>query len=505
MRTRTEQRGGRQPLYEEVAGRIAYLIEEGTFRAGERLPSVRGLSRQFRVSINTVMEAYGLLEDRRLVEARPQSGYYVRPRLPELPSEPEIARRALSPARVTIGEICLKVMRDTLDPGLVQLGGAIPNPALLPGEKLGRMMAAEVRRNGPASVSYAMPPGLDKLRRQIAGRLVEAGCVVSPDEVVITAGCVEAVLLSLRAVCRPGDTVAVESPCYYNFLQQIADLGLNVLEIPSAPREGMSLEALAYALESNPVKACIAIPNFSNPLGSLMPDEKKRELVKLLARHGVPLIEDDIFGDLTFGSERPTVAKAYDRQGLVLLCSSISKTLAPGYRVGWAVPGRFQAEVERLKFLSNIATSSPAQLAVAEFLANGGYDHHLRSIRRIYAQQVASMAEAIGRSFPPGTRVSRPAGNFVLWVELPEFCDALQLYADALQEGISLAPGPIFSATGKFASCIRLNAAFWSPRVEAAITALGRLAAAQPAAGPESLSDRELHKELQKCPSPADR
>jgi DNA-binding transcriptional MocR family regulator len=470
---------GSQHLYEVVAGRISCLIEGGTFRTGDRLPSVRSLSRQLQVSINTVMEAYTLLEDRRLIEARPQSGFYVRGRLPAIPSAPVAAAPVPSPACVSISDICLKVMKDTHDPNLVQLGGAIPNPELLPVTKLNRMLATEVRRWGNQSVAYAMPPGVAKLRRLIAGRLVETGCTLNPDEILITSGCVEAVQLALRATCRPGDTVAVESPCYYNFLQLIEEMGLKVLEIPATPQEGLSLEVLAYALEQNRVSACLAIPNFNNPLGCLMPEEKKRELVDLLARHQVPLIEDDIYGDLAFDAQRPSVAKAYDRKGLVLLCSSFSKTLAPGYRIGWVAAGRFQAEVERLKFLANIATPTPTQFAVAEFLANGGYDHHLRTLRRTYARQVAQMGAAIGRHFPAGTRVTRPSGNFVLWVELPEPFDALLLYQAALTAGISIAPGPIFSATGRYGRFIRLNAAFWSPTVEQAIATLGALATRQ--------------------------
>jgi len=472
-------RTSRQPLYEEVASRIDFLIAEGTFRAGDRLPSLRELSSRFKVSINTAMGAYALLEDRRLIEARPQSGYFVRAQLPATPSRPATVGHEMVPMQVSVSEICLKVMRDTHNTDLIQLGGAIPNPALLPGEKLSRLLSTAVKRHAHQSISYLMPPGWEPLRRQIASRLVEAGCVISPDEVLITAGCVEAVNLALQAVCKPGDTVAVESPCYYNFLQLMEQQGLRVLEIPSTPDEGMSLEALAYAIGQTDIRACLATPNFSNPLGSLMPDNKKRELVELLTRHQIPLIEDDIYGDLTFSQQRPTAAKAYDRQGLVLHCASISKTLTPGYRIGWISAGRFQADVLRRKFLTNIATPSPTQLAIAEFLANGGYDHHLRSIRRTYARQVAQMSDAIARTFPAGTRLSRPTGNFVLWVELPEPFDALALYPKALAAGISVAPGPIFSATGKFRNCLRLNAGFWSPAVEQAITTLGHLAMEQ--------------------------
>jgi DNA-binding transcriptional MocR family regulator len=253
-------------------------------------------------------------------------------------------------------------------------------------------------------------------------------------------------------------------------------MGLKVLEIPSSPGEGMNLDVLSYAIKHTPVHACIVIANFNNPLGSLMPEGKKRELVALLAKHEIPLIEDDVYGDLFYGPARPTSTKAYDEKGLVLYCSSFSKTLAPGYRIGWIVPGRFQQKVEDLKALLNISTATPTQLAIAEFLANGGYDHHLRKVRRIYARQIAQVREAIFRYFPKGTRVSRPEGGFVLWVEMPEGFDSLRFHEEALREGISIAPGTVFTTGDKFGNCIRVNTAFWSERIEQALETLGGIA-----------------------------
>ncbi|RMF46102.1 MAG: PLP-dependent aminotransferase family protein [Deltaproteobacteria bacterium] len=464
------------PLYVEVAERIAALVEQQTFRPGDRVPSIRSLSRQLQVSINTVKEAYGLLEDRRVIEARPQSGYYVCSRLPELPRDPRIEAREIEPTGVSIAELADRVMRDSERADLVQFGCAIPNPELLPVARIGRMLAQEVRRHAQEHVAYSMPPGCARLRTEIAKRLLVSGCTVRPGEILTTTGCSEAVFLALQALCRPGDTVVVESPVYFNFLQQIQALGLRALEIPATQKEGMSLEALRYALDHNRVRVCLAIPNFHNPLGSCMPEERKRELVALLAERGIPLIEDDIHGDLGFGSERPRAAKAWDRDGNVILCSSFSKTVAPGYRVGWMVPGRYQAQIERLKMVTNIASPAPTQLALAALLANGGYDQHLRRIRRIYARQVAGMAEAIGRHFPAETRVTRPEGGNLLWVEMPEGIDALRLYARAMRHGMTFAPGPLFSAAGRFRNCLRLNAAFWTPELEGTLATLGRLA-----------------------------
>lgn len=465
-------------LYEKVADNIAHLIDRGTFRPGDRVPSIRGLSRQMNVSIATVLEAYRLLEDRDLIEARPQSGYYVRRLYQQALIEPKPTKPEKNPTNVSVDELVRMVIRDSRDRHLIPLGAAVPNPENLPVAKLNRILASVVRQKGAQSISYEMSNGLDALRVQIARRLLSSGCSLNPQEILITSGCQEAVTLSLMAVCRPGDTVAIESPTYFNHLQTLEVLRLKAIEIPTHPRYGISLEALGTVLKKNRIRACLFIPNFSNPLGSLMPDERKQLLVKMLAQHDLPLIEDDIYGDLGFSSERPKVVKAFDKKGLVLLCSSFSKTLAPGYRIGWVTPGRFQTEIERLKSACTIATATAPQMAIAEFLVNGGYDHHLRKIRRIYMRQAWLMTQGVGKFFPPETKVTRPAGGFVLWVEMPEYVDSRKLYELALKAGITIAPGPIFSIRQGYRNYIRLNAAFWTDKIEKAIATLGGLAEA---------------------------
>jgi len=471
---------GSQPrnlLYEQVAQRVAGLIDQGTFQTGSRVPSVRCLSRQFAVSKSTVVEAYALLEDRGIIAARPQSGYYVCPRLPEPLRESGAASAAPRPTAVDAGDLALMIYRDGGNPGLIQLGAAIPDLRNLPIERLTRMLAAETRRYGEESLSYEWPAGNLRLRSQIARRMLYGGCTVSPDDIIVTNGCTEAISLALRAVCAPGDTVVVESPTYFNTLQTIASLGLKALEIPARPDRGLNLETLRFVLEQHKVSACLFICNFSNPLGSLMSDDSKRELVELLARHDIPLIEDDIYGDLTLAEQRPAMAKAYDSRGMVLLCSSFSKTIAPGYRVGWIVPGKYTAHVERIKSVTSLTNAVPPQLAIAGFLANGGYDAHLRRLRRIYSRQLALLGQAVGCAFPEGTRVSRPEGGFVLWVEMPEAVDSVRLYELAREKGITFAPGPLFSARpDKYRNFLRLSAAFWSEQVENSVRLLGALA-----------------------------
>ncbi|MBP1752861.1 MAG: helix-turn-helix transcriptional regulator with aminotransferase domain, GntR family, partial [Geobacteraceae bacterium] len=304
-------------IYEKIAGRIERHIKKGTYRSGERIPSVRSLSLQMKVSISTVLKAYFSLENRGFIEARPQSGYYVRHQVPQVSAEPETHHSPAAPTRVSINDLVMMVMRDARNPDLVPLGLAAPNPESLPTDKLNRILSSVARRYKNQGISYDFPPGCEKLRVQLAQRSMTAGCSITPNQIVITSGCLEAVMLSLRAVCRPGDTVAIETPIFYNLLQVIEMLDLKALEIPTHPQNGISLSALRYALEHNPVHACLVIPNYNNPFGSCMADERKKELVMLLAAYGIPLIENDVYGDLGFSYHRPTVAKRYDKKGLV--------------------------------------------------------------------------------------------------------------------------------------------------------------------------------------------
>ncbi len=465
-------------LYEALADELAALVVKGTLRPGDRLPSVRILSGQRSVSVSTVLQAYMVLEARGVVEARPQSGHYVKARRPVLLPEPRAPRQSSLPTKVTVSDLIARVYRASGDPNVVQLGAAHVSPSLLPVDRLNRRMSAIARSAGGIAVAYDPPPGCLALRRQIARRAASWGVAIGPEDLVTTIGAMEALHLCLRAVARPGDTIAVESPSYYGLLQLIESLGMKAFEIPANAGTGLDLELLETALVRQRIRACLAVTNFSNPIGSRMPDASKQALVAMLARREIPLIEDDIYGDLCFGEARPRPAKAFDREGLVMLCSSFSKTIAPGYRVGYVAPGRFRERVERLKFAQTIATPTLPQMAVADFLEHEGYDRHLRRLRRCLAEQVARVTEAIAAHFPAGTRVSRPQGGFVLWVELPARTNALDLHARALARGISVAPGPIFSAKQRFSNCIRVSCGFpWSELMDRSIQILGQLAA----------------------------
>lgn len=468
-------------LYEKLAAELTESIARGVLRPGDRLPSVRLLARQRKVSVATVLQAYLRLENQGLVEVRPKSGHYVKSRRALELAEPRTSRRASAPAKVQVSTGVAALIASMRDPSVVPLGSALLSPDLLPIGALNRMLAASAREMSTAGASYDAPPGLLTLRQQLARRSVTWGMSLAPEDFVTTNGAVEALHLALRAVARPGDAIAVESPTYFGVLQLIEELGLKAVEVPTHPRSGFELDALEQVIRTTPsLKAVLAMPTVSNPLGTVMPDEAKEKLVRLVAKHDLELIEDDAYGELVFDSPRPRPARAWDRDGRVLLCGSISKTLAPGYRVGWIAPGRHQERVEQLKFAFTVASPTLSQMAVAEFLASGGYDRHLRRLRATLRGQVERVREAIADSFPAGTRVTAPQGGFVIWVELPQGADALELQARALAKGIAIAPGQIFSARGRFAHCLRLSCGFpWSAHIAAAIATVGELAGAQ--------------------------
>ncbi len=465
-------------LFERVATDLASLIERGALRPGERLPSVRNMSRERRVSVATVLAAYTRLEGQGLVEARPKSGHFVRRPPPGSDTPVRRAKLVIAPTRVAVSSGVAALLESMRDPSVVPLGAAMVAPELLPIRALNRTLASIAREVSTAGAAYDPPPGLKQLRRQLSIRALSWGTSLGDDEFVTTVGAMEALHLALRATTRPGDAIAIASPTYFGLLQLCEEMNLRVIEVPSRPSTGMDLDALEQVLQEAEVKACLAVTNFDNPLGALMSDDNKLRLVELLARRGIPLIEDDIYGDLSFDGSRPRPAKAFDRHGGVLLCGSISKTMAAGYRVGWIAAGRYQEEIVRLKFSQSVSTPTLLQMAVAEYLASGAYDRHIRHLRGVLAAQVRRYREAVTCAFPRGTRVSEPRGGFVLWVELPQEVSALRLQADALAAGIAIAPGPIFTARQRFSSAIRLTCGTpWSPKMEAAIDKLGSLAA----------------------------
>ena len=463
--------------YIQLATALEGKIVSGVYRAGEKLPSVRKLHQSTGFSITTVYQALIELEKRGHVEARQKSGFYVKPRLAPLLPGPTLKRHRPVAQKVSINAVAAAIVEAMGDRKILQLGGSVVAPDLLPHKQLNRLVKSIPRQKlTDLMTMYENPSGYLMLRRQLALRSMGILEGTGIEDIVVTSGCIEAVRLCLQAVAKPGDTVLVESPTYPWFLQMIEDLNMLVLESPTDPATGLDLESLEKATRTHPIKAAILVPNFHNPLGFLMPDDKKRRLVTLMNKRKIPIIENDIHGDLYFTNQRPSTLKSFDKAGMVLYCNSFSKTLSPGLRIGWTVPGAFLDRVRQLKINTGIASPGLTQHVVAEYLNGGYYDRHLRNLRTTLKNQVRSVTASVARHFPEGTRITAPQGGLMLWIELSSRVDGLKVFHAAMDKGISILPGAMCSTTGQYNHCIRISCGFpWDDKIKNGIKALAEI------------------------------
>lgn len=476
---KTSQKGKNEHLYLHIADNIEQQIMNKVLNIGDKLPSVRVLSKQHGISVSTALQAYYHLEGKGLIESRPQSGYYVRFSPARFPQKIEKSNPTLTTNNKNVEAIISEVYDDFAKPGVLQLSLSVPAPELLPLAQLNKSMMQALRELPASGTSYEQLQGNEMLRRQVARWSMQWGGGLRAEDLVTTAGCMNAVAYCLMALAKRGDTIAVESPVYFGTLRLANSMGLKVLELPTDPDVGVDPDDVRKALQKHNVKACFLVSNFSNPLGYCMPDEQKEALVKMLAFHGVPLVEDDLYGDVYFGKIRPRSCKSFDEEGNVLWCSSVSKTLAPGYRVGWTAPGRYLEKIKRLKLYHSITTATPQQAAIASFLATGRYEHHLRKLRQTLHANSLQYIRAINEYFPEGTKVTRPQGGFILWVELDKRIDTYLLYQDAMLSRISIAPGSMFTLQERYQNCMRLSYGMqWGPEIDRALKKLGNLARA---------------------------
>jgi DNA-binding transcriptional MocR family regulator len=463
-------------LYRQVIDLISENIDSGTLRPGDRLPSLRRMSSRIGVSIPTVRQAYVELERQRRVESRPQSGFYVRGFLSNDMVRPAPRfRRTAKPVPVSRRSLMDRVFDGIHQPDVLPFGIADPSMAKPPAKALHRTMKRVMARAEERSLAYAPNNGEPGLRRQIAYRYLDSvGSNVDPDGICITNGGQEALSLALAAVAKRGDVIAVESPTYHGQLELIESMGMLAIEVETCPEEGVELDALRKTLDAHPVKVCMFSTTLSNPLGASMPDGKRKELVELLDEQEIVLIEDDVYGELLFDGQRPKPAEFHSHSGRILTCGSFSKTAAPGYRIGWLLTGRHHDEVVRLKRSFSCSSGLLQQMTLAEFVASGDYDRHLKTLRQVLQCNARRMTAAIASYFPPETRISKPVGGCVMWLELPEAVDSERLFSLAIRDGISIAPGSIFSPCNRYRNFIRLSFGHpWTMEIEAGLKKLG--------------------------------
>jgi len=462
-------------LYNDIANAIASQIRTGVLKSGDRLPSVRVLCKDHGISMNTAKRVFLELEAQSLIDSKPQSGYFVsRQSSIKLPL-PEVSRPSSVANDNEPDELISKVYADMGDEGLTLFSISALSGDLLPLVKLKKEIGHAVRDLKDVGTAYESLQGNVKLRRMVAVRSLAWGGDLHENDVITTNGAINAVSLCLMALGKPGDTVAMESPCYPGTLQLVISLGFKVLELPTHPVTGLEINALKEAIPK--INICLLVPNFNTPLGSCVPDEHKKEIVSLLSRHQIPLIEDDVYGDLYFGMQRPKCCKSFDKEGNVLWCSSVSKSLAPGFRVGWVAPGKYKEKLLKLKRIHSISSASIIQESVANFLKTGKYENHLRQLRRILQDNYQNYIHAIAQYFPEGTKISRPQGGLSIWVEFSKRIDTRKLYDLAIKQQISIAPGRMFTLQDQFENCMRLCIGLaWSTEVKFKLKQLGNLA-----------------------------
>jgi len=464
-------------LFATVARELEQSIASGALRRGDRLPSLRQLQQARGISLSTAFRAYVELEARGWIEARPRSGFFVCGPPHARPDAPRSSGRTFGPRAPMLAATAAEVVAASLDPSLVPFGASTLSAEWLPAKHLARILRGMLASGADGFLGYALSDGDPHLKRQLSRRSTLWGSPVGEEEIVVTAGCTEALSLALQAVAPARSTVVVESPTHFGFLQLLRELGHPVLALPTDPEHGLDPAALRQAMSRHAVGACLLTPSFQNPLGALMPDERKEEIVTLTHRLGVPIIEDDIYGELSFQHERPSLMRRFDRKGLVTTCGSVSKCLAPGFRVGWCLPGaRSLDAVRRLKIATSMCSPSLQQRAVATFLEGGAFDRHLRRLRERLRTATGEMTRALLRHFPAECRFVPPRGGNMFWVELPRGSNATELCRRARAAGISIVPGDLFAPGAAYRNHVRLTCTRPFDRVmERAIARLGDL------------------------------
>jgi len=467
-------------LYENLALELENQIRSGSLRYGERLPSIRAQSDAHGLSPGTVVEAYAWLEERGLIEPRPRSGYFVTaPRVDTPTPESDVESVYLPPEDPSPEELIHALRQAIYDPKILPLGIATPAAEFFPNAQVDRILKKVLREEPTTLSDYIYPPGTIAFRRAISSRYRKLHVESEWKDAISTSGATESIGLALRAVANPGDVVLLESPTYFGIIQLVRTMGYGIYEAPLHPTNGLDPEELLRAKRKigSRLKAAVLVPNHSNPLGLAMSDDRKKELVLAAQKTGITLIEDEVYADLSFADRRPKPLKAFDPDDSVILCGSFSKTISPSVRAGYLLNSRHHEALFAQKSTVSSGVSTLAEETLALFLKDGFYERHLARVTREYQRLLGLYTSTIIQSFPDGTRVSRPAGGYVLWVQLPGEIDSRLLQRRALEKRINIASGVLFSPQGAFQSCIRMNFAFpFTPQIERGIRTLGALA-----------------------------
>ncbi len=459
--------------YEEIAGYISQAIVDGVIPCGSKLPSLRRMSIRFDCSVSVVMQAYEELEKQGKTYAVEKSGFFaslpLRNPLPAFQKDSYTLKSEKARPLSIIG----KIVEASNDKTIVPLGAGIPCESLLPLAALKQSIGRVLREDASLLQRYSNEAGDLRLRNEICKILLIRGIRVSPGEILITNGCTEALSLAIQAATSPGDAIAIESPVFMGAIQIMKELNRRIVSLPTSAQNGMDLDSLETTLRNGEVKAVMMTAAFQNPLGFVMPPEKRKRAVELADRYGITIIEDDLYSESSHNHSVERSLKSFDGKGKVIYCSSFSKTVSPGLRIGWMIGGDYHQKCRNLKTTQNLGGSPLLQAALADFLVTGRYDYHVKTLQKAFCRQAAEMKMLLSSAFPSDTAISSPGGGLFYWVELPGRIDTLKLFNQALKEKISLAPGQAFCSGEHFRNCLRVS--FASPVTDEIRSGIRRL------------------------------
>jgi DNA-binding transcriptional MocR family regulator len=464
---------------EGVVNLVRQWIESGTLAPGAKAPSVRQMSRIAGCSMSTVHQAYGLLESAGVFVALPRSGFYIDGAVGRADIGAVHEAASTGPAReISISELTLRLFASWSNSEIQQFGAIYPSTELFPVDEVNRHFRRILRnpKGSKGADTASFTQGDPALREAIARRYVEHGIALSARDIVLTAGGMHALNLCINILTKPGDIVLIETPGMFPVFTALEHRGLRAIEIPYSSRHGLDPDQFEYLTDKHDIRACILMPTHQFPTGVSTPESAVRRIVDVARRKNLPIIENGGYMDLQYGKVCAPTLKRFDESGLVLQIGSFSNTLAPGYGIGWLVPGRFQEKIMQMKFASNLISGGIFQRAVADYMQSGNFNRHLRNLRaKLQARMEHGMA-LMAKYFPPGSKVTKPSGGFMVWVEGPQSFDSVAACRAALARGVGLPPGPVFSAHEAFRNYIGLNLSFpWTSESEARLKVVGDL------------------------------
>ena len=441
---------------EQLALSLKQLIQSGVWKPADKLPSLRQQAKVSGFSLMTVMHAYQALEAQGLIYAKEKFGYFV-----SNPATQQQAQTAVGcNERVTINSRVFRYLKSLQDPQIIPLGSAFPDSKLLHCNKLLNILSRQTKSKLVHEHTSNLPPGNLALRQLIAQRYAMQGIPTNPEDIVITSGALDALNLSLQAITQSGDYVLLQDTSFYGAWQAAERLGLKVITIATHPEHGLDLQAFENAVRQYPIKVCLLMLNSQNPIGYTVSDDIKAELARLLHQYQVYLIEDDVYEELYYGSKKPRAMKYFDAHHMVLHCSSFSKTLGAGFRVGWVYTGKFSELIQHAQLMSTLSVNSFIQNALVEYLAHRYYEKHLHALREKLQDLKQQYFHRLTHALPANFICHPAPSGYFLWIELPSYLNSEQVYQDLLHAQISVAPSSLFDVQGQQQHHLRLNCSF---------------------------------------------